>query len=75
MPHDGAINIKTIRDNETKIMIVDGASGSSATKKLSVVQDGELVGSGNNYGIPCMIEDKDGNYQILKQNAKCHPLC
>lgn len=67
---DGAVEIKTIRDNETKIILVDGASGTSATKKLSIADVGDAVSAGvNDFGVPVLTE-KAGNYALLKQGAE-----
>lgn len=66
MSHDGAIGIKTIRDDETKIILVDGASGDSATKKLSVVSEGDAFSDDiNDLGIPAIGKDASGNAIII----------
>lgn len=66
MSHDGAIGIKTIRDDETKIILVDGASGDAATKKLSVVSEGDAFSNDvNDLGIPAIGKDASGNAIII----------
>lgn len=58
--------VKTFRDDEFKQKLVDGQSGETATKILSVNQDGEAKSAGvNDYGIGMLVLDEDGNY--------CHP--
>jgi hypothetical protein len=68
--YDGAIGIKTIRDDETKIILVDGASGDSATKKLSVVGEGDAITAAtNDFGVPMMVRDENGDYKIFEVGA------
>jgi hypothetical protein len=63
---NGAKPVKTIRDDEFKIKIVDGASGDSATKILSVVEAGDTYSaSTNDYGVPAMGKDVDGKAVII----------
>ncbi len=58
--------IRTHRDNETKIILVDGASGTSATKKLTIIEAGVAYVAGtNDFGVVCMGEDSTGNSIIL----------
>jgi hypothetical protein len=59
---NGAKPVMTVRDNEFKIEIVDGQSGSSATKKLSVLQAGDALSAGvNDFGILVFGKDGSGN--------------
>jgi hypothetical protein len=64
---DGAKPIKTVRDDETKIKIVDGQSGDVATDVLSIVQAGDAYSAGtNDFGVPAMAKDTvSGNAVIL----------
>jgi hypothetical protein len=67
MTYHGAKPIRTERDNETKIILVDGASGGAATKSMSIVPEGETyTGGTNDFGIPCMWKDVDGDAIIPK---------
>lgn len=71
---DGAKPIKTVRDNDAKFILADGASGSSATKLLSIVAPAEAFGAGNSFGIPMMVKDALGNAQILELPLAIRPL-
>jgi hypothetical protein len=65
MTFNGAKPIRTERDNETKIILVDGASGSSATKSLSILPEGEEYQAGvNDHGVPSMWKDSEGDSVI-----------
>ena len=67
---NGAKPVKTVRDNEFKVKLVDGASGEAATNFISIVKEGDAVtGSTNDFGVPVMGEDASGNYQLLKFTA------
>jgi hypothetical protein len=56
---NGAKPVKTERDNEFKVTLVDGASGESATKKLSLVTSADsLTGA---YGVVVFGVDGSGN--------------
>jgi hypothetical protein len=62
--------VKTARDDEFSIKIVDGASGSAATSILSIVQEGDaIVADTNDYGVPVYGRDESGNYQFLEFSA------
>lgn len=56
---NGAKPVKTERDNEFKITLVDGASGESATAKLSVITTGDSLSS--KYGVLVFGKDGSGN--------------
>jgi len=56
---NGAKPVMTVRDNEFKITLVDGASGSEATNKLSVLASGDALAS--KYGILVFGKDGSGN--------------
>lgn len=67
---EGAIAAKTERDNEFKIIVVDQASGASATKKLTVIGEGDAVTAGtNDTGLFAMVKDSAGNADILEKDA------
>jgi len=67
---DGARPIKTVRDNETRIQIVDWQSGATATSGLSIAAEGTAISAGtNDYGIPVFGRDASGNYQLLEFTA------
>lgn len=67
---EGSLPIKTVRDNEVKIEIVDGASGSTATKKLSIAQVGDTVSAGSNdFGIPALVKTSGGAYALAALGA------
>lgn len=67
---DGGKIIKTARDNDVKVQIVDGASGAEATKKLSIVEEGEaIVAAGNDSGVFAMVKDAAGNADIAEKGA------
>ena len=54
--YNGAKPIKTERDNETKIILVDGGSGTSATNKMSIIGEGDsIVADTNDFGIPVRV--------------------
>lgn len=64
--YEGSLPAKTVRDNEFKIEIVDGQSGTTATKKLSVAQEGDAISAGvNDFGIAVFGEDNSSNYKLL----------
>lgn len=56
---NGAKPVRTERDNDVKIVLVDGASGSSATAKLSVITASDAL-SGK-YGVLVFGKDASGN--------------
>jgi hypothetical protein len=56
---NGAKPVMTVRDNEFKITLVDGASGSEATNKLSVLASGDSLSS--KYGVLVFGKDGSGN--------------
>lgn len=57
----GSVGVKTERDDDVKIILVDGASGDAATKKLNINAVGETVSAGtNDSGIPMMVKDNGG---------------
>ena len=67
---NGAKPSKTIRDNEFRIQMVDGASGETATKLLSVAGVGDAISAGtNDYGVPVLGRDASGNYTLLEFGA------
>lgn len=62
MTYHGAKPIRTERDNETKIILVDGQSGADATKSLSIVAEGDAYTGGvNDLGIPNQWKDENGD--------------
>lgn len=64
--------IKTHRDNDVSIKIVDGQSGATATDILSIVGEGDtVVADTNDFGIPVMMKDEDGNYCIPETDGNC----
>lgn len=57
--------VKTHRDNDVSVKLVDGASGATATDILSIVGEGDtIVANTNDYGIPAMFRKADGTYVI-----------
>lgn len=67
---NGAKPSKTIRDNEFRIQMVDGASGETATKLLSVAGVGDAISAGtNDFGVPVLGEDSSGDYALLQFGA------
>jgi len=67
---NGAKPVMTVRDNEFKMKLVDGASGATATKILSIVGEGDAFSAGtNDLGIPCIVKDSSGNAKILVLDA------
>lgn len=63
---EGAKIIRTHRDNETKIILVDGASGASATKSMTITEEGvAYVGGTNDFGVVCMGKDATGESIII----------
>jgi len=67
---EGAKPIRTARDNETRIQIVDWQSGGTATSGLSIAAEGAAISAGtNDYGIPVFGRDASGNYQLLEFTA------
>lgn len=63
---EGALPVKTVRDNEFRGKIVDGQSGEVATKVLTVAQEGDAYSAGtNDFGIPLLGKDASGNAIIL----------
>jgi hypothetical protein len=66
----GAKPIRTERDNETRIQLVSGTSGSTATEILSIAAEGTAINAGtNDYGIPVFGKDVSGNYKLLDFTA------
>jgi len=71
--------VKTYRDNEFKIKLVDGQSGTSATDFLTVAEDADTYSDGvNNFGAPILFKtdettprlvipktDPDGNVKVV----------
>ena len=71
--------VKTYRDDEFKIKIVDGASGPAATLIMSVQQDGTAQSAGvNDFAVPVLFKtdeatpnlviprtDPDGNVKVV----------
>lgn len=67
---NGSKPVKTVRDDEFKIKLVDGASGTTAAKILSVVGEGDaFVAASNDFGIPCIVKDSTGDAKILTLDA------
>ena len=63
---EGAKPVRTVRDNEFRIALVDGASGDIATKILSIVGEGDtFVAATNDLGIPAMGKTAAGAAKIL----------
>lgn len=68
--YPGSKPIRTERDNETKIILVDGASPDTATNALSIVQPGDtLVGDTNDFGTLVVGLDTAGDYQAVKMET------
>jgi len=64
--YEGGLPIKTVRDNDAAMKIVDGASGASATNKLTIAKQGDaVVGGTNDFGVPALYKDASGNYKLL----------
>ena len=65
--YNGSKPIMTVRDNETKIILVDGASSSVATKILSIVGAGDAYAAGTNDMGPVLMgkDTVSGNAIIL----------
>ena len=71
--------VKTYRDNEFKVKIVDGQSGITATKILTIEPDGTAISAGtNDFGTPVLFKtdetspnliiprtDPDGNVKVV----------
>jgi hypothetical protein len=67
---EGSLPIKTARDDEAKIILVDGASGDTATKKLSIAGVGDAVTAAtNDFGVPVLGKDASGDYALLALSA------
>lgn len=65
--------IKTHRDDDVKIKIVDGQSGDNATDVMTVAQPGDaVVADSNDYSIPILAKDEDGNYCHLQLDGNCN---
>jgi len=63
---NGAKPVMTVRDDEFKIKVVDGQSGDTATKVLSVVAEGDAYSAGvNDLGSPAMGKDGSGNAVVI----------
>lgn len=56
---NGAKPVQTVRDNEFKIILVDGASGEAATKKLSILAIGDSLSGA--HGVMVFGKDNSGN--------------
>jgi hypothetical protein len=70
MSYDGAENVKTIRDNEFKVMLVDKNSGEAADNILSIVQPGDaIVADTNDYAVLVIGKDTSGNAQAIKMET------
>lgn len=55
--------VKTQRDNEFKIKVVDGASGTTATKVMTVADVGDTVSAGtNDFGVVPLAKGSDNLY-------------
>lgn len=67
---EGSLPIKTVRDDEAKLKIVDGGSGSTATKVLSIAGVGDAVTAAtNDFGVPVLGKDASGDYALLALSA------
>lgn len=67
---DGFIGIGTYRDDDVSLKIVDGASGNTATNKLTIAKTGDAVAAGtNDFGIPALVQDEAGDYALLIKTA------
>jgi len=63
---EGAKPIKSVRDNDVAVKIVDGASGTTATKKLTIIEEGVTYVAGtNDFGVPVMGIDADGKSVLI----------
>lgn len=68
--YKGSLGIKSQRDDDVKIILVDGASGDTATKKLSIAGVGDAISAGtNDYGVPFLVKDDGGNYALMSVDA------
>lgn len=56
---NGAKPVQTVRDDEFKIQIVDGASGENATNKLSILAEADALAG--KFGVLVFGEDASGN--------------
>lgn len=64
--------IKTHRDNDVSIKIVDGQSGDAATDFLTIAQPGDtVVADTNDYGIPWLAKNETGDYCIPETDDNC----
>jgi hypothetical protein len=72
----GSLPVKTVRDDEFKIKIVDAASGDVATKLLNIAAVGDAVSAGvNDSGAVAMIaKDNTGDYALLSVDASGNML-
>ncbi len=58
--------VKTQRDNEFKIKLVDGQSGTSASKSVTVASNGDTITPGtNDYGVPIFGRTSDGKLRLI----------
>lgn len=68
--YNGQLPVKTVEDNAFKNILVDGGSGTAATKKLTIAQVGDAVTTGvNDFGIPFLVKDSAGNYALISKTA------
>lgn len=64
---DGFIGVGTYRDNDVAVKLVDGASGTAATNKLSIVKEGDTFVAGtNDFGVPVFGVDADGKAKLIE---------
>lgn len=62
--------VKTQADNQFKQKLVDGQSGATATKVLSVDEDGETVSAGtNDWGLIALGKSSDSKWRALATDA------
>lgn len=68
--YNGAKPVQTVRDDEFKIKLVSGESGSTATHALSVIGEGDTITAGvNDRGVFAMVKDSSGNADIAQKNV------
>lgn len=67
---NGSRTVKTARDNEFRVGLVSGESGTSATRILSVLGAGDAITAGvNDRGLAMMLKDGSGNAALAVVGA------
>jgi hypothetical protein len=63
---NGSKPVQTVRDDEFKIKLVDGQSGDTASKVLTVATAGDALSAGvNDFLVPISVLDKDSKHSML----------